>query len=104
MEDIFRKGKFELLALTETKIKENGKVPWGNVRSVSASVMEIERAREDETVLLNYMGTGLRLTLDVLALEFYGLNSSFLELKYVLLYCVALLREMLKKGRGSGMT
>ena len=28
MVDVFRKGKFELLALTETKLKGNGEVSW----------------------------------------------------------------------------
>ena len=29
--DVFRKGKFELLALTETKLKGNGEVSWCKV-------------------------------------------------------------------------
>ena len=31
MVDAFRKGKFDLLALTETKVKGNGEVSWYGV-------------------------------------------------------------------------
>ena len=44
--DVFRKGKFELLALTETKLKEN------DVNGIIAGVQEIERARESVAVLM----------------------------------------------------
>ena len=43
-------------------------------------------------------------TLDVLALESYGLSSSFQELKFVWWWGTAPMKEMMKKGRGSGMT
>ena len=42
--DVFRKGKFELLALTETKLKGNGKAPWCGVNGIIVGVEEIERA------------------------------------------------------------
>ena len=32
MVDVFREGKFELLALTETKLKGNGELSWCGVR------------------------------------------------------------------------
>ena len=51
--DVFRKGKFKLLALTETKLKENGEVSWCGVNGVIASVHEIEKARKGVAVLLN---------------------------------------------------
>ena len=44
--DVFRKGKFELLALTETKLKVNEEVPWSGVNDIIAGVQEIGRARE----------------------------------------------------------
>ena len=51
--DVFSKGKFELLALKETKLKGNGEVSWCEVNGIIASVQEMERAREDVAVLLN---------------------------------------------------
>ena len=51
----FRKGKFEFLALTETKLKGNKEVPWCGVNGITADVQEIERAREGVAVLLNNM-------------------------------------------------
>ena len=44
--DIFIKGKFELLALTETKLKGEGKVSCSGVNVFFAGVEEMERARE----------------------------------------------------------
>ena len=51
--DDFRKGKFELLALTETKLKGNEEVSWYGVNGIIAGVQEMERAREGVAVLLN---------------------------------------------------
>ena len=44
--DVFREGKIELLALTETKLKGNRGVSWCGVNGIIAGVKEIERARE----------------------------------------------------------
>ena len=41
MVDIFRKGKFELYALIEAKLKGNAKVSWCEVNGI-ISVQEIE--------------------------------------------------------------
>ena len=51
--DVFQKGKFELLALTETKLKRNGEVSWCGVNGIIVGVQEMERAREGVAVLLN---------------------------------------------------
>ena len=51
--DVFRKGKSELLALIETKLKGTGKVSWCGVNGINACVQEMERAREGVAVLLN---------------------------------------------------
>ena len=51
--DIFKKGKFELLALTETKLKGKGEVSWSGVNVIFAGVHEVERAREGVAILLN---------------------------------------------------
>ena len=54
--DVFREGKFELLALTETKLKGNGEVSLRGVNSITTGVQEIERAREGVVILLNDVG------------------------------------------------
>ena len=53
MVDLFKGGKFELLALTETKLKGNGEVSWCRVNGILAGDQEMERAREGVAVLLN---------------------------------------------------
>ena len=49
----FKKGKFELLALTETKLKRKGEVSWCGVNGIIAGVQAMERAREGVAILLN---------------------------------------------------
>ena len=49
--DIFRKGKFELLVLTETNFKGNEQVSWYGMNDIIADVQRIERAREAVAVL-----------------------------------------------------
>ena len=51
--NVSRKGKFELLALTKTKLKGNGELLWCEVNGIIVSVQEIERAREGVVVLMN---------------------------------------------------
>ena len=51
--DVFRKGKFELLALTETKLEGNGEVQWRGMSGIVEGVQEIERARESVGFLVN---------------------------------------------------
>ena len=51
--DIFKKGKFELLALTETKLKGEGNVLWCGINGIISGVQEMERAMEGVAVLLN---------------------------------------------------
>ena len=53
--EIFKKGKFKLLALTETKLKTKGEVSWSGVNVIFASVHEVERAMEGVAVLLKDM-------------------------------------------------
>ena len=53
MVDTFKERKFELLALTETKLKGNGEVSWCGVNGIMAGVQEIERAKEGVAILLN---------------------------------------------------
>ena len=53
MLDIFRKGKFELLALTEPKLKGNVEFSWCGVNGINADGQEIEMVREAVAVLMN---------------------------------------------------
>ena len=53
MLDIFKKGKFELLALMEMKLKGKGEISWSGVHVIFTSVHEMERAREGVDILLN---------------------------------------------------
>ena len=50
--DIFKKEKFELLALTETKLKGKGEVSWSGVNGIISGV-QMERGREGVSVLFN---------------------------------------------------
>ena len=52
MIDVFKKGKFEWLTLTETKLKGNGEVSWCRVNVIIAGVQEMERAGKNRSVLL----------------------------------------------------
>ena len=45
MVDVFRIGKFELLAMTETKLKGDGEVSWCGVNGIVAGV-QMKKARE----------------------------------------------------------
>ena len=51
--DIFKKGKFELLTLTNAKLKGKGELSWCGVNIIFAGVQEMKRAREGVAVLLN---------------------------------------------------
>ena len=53
--DVFKKGKFKLLALTEKKLKGKGEVSWYGVNGIIAGVQKMERARERMAILLNNM-------------------------------------------------
>ena len=39
--DVFKEGKFELLDLTETKLKRKGEVSWCGVNGIIAGVQEM---------------------------------------------------------------
>ena len=41
--DIFKKRKFDLLALTDTKLKGRGEVSWCEVNGIISGVREMER-------------------------------------------------------------
>ena len=50
---VFRKGKFVLPALNETKLKGNGEISWYGVNVIIEGVQEMERAREAVAILVN---------------------------------------------------
>ena len=51
--DVFKKGKFEFLALMEKKLKGKEEVSWSGVNVIFASIQEMERARERVAIMLN---------------------------------------------------
>ena len=51
--NVFREGKFELLPLTEMKLKGNGELSWCGVNGIIAGVQEMKRVREGVAILLN---------------------------------------------------
>ena len=54
MVDMFKKGKFDLLALMEMKLKgKGGEVSRVEVNGIISGVQEMERAREGVAILLN---------------------------------------------------
>ena len=48
-----RKVKFELAALTETKLKGNGEVSWCGMSGIFAGVQKIDMAKEGMVILMN---------------------------------------------------
>ena len=53
MVNVFRKGRFEFLALTLSKLKGNGEVSWFGVNGTTTDIQEMERAREGVAIQLN---------------------------------------------------
>ena len=53
MVDFFKKGKFDLLALMETKLKGEGEVSRVEVNGIISGVQKMERAREGVDILLS---------------------------------------------------
>ena len=72
---IFRKRKFELLALMETKLKGNGDVLWYGVNGIIASIQEMKRFREGVAILLNDVGHSV-------VIDFGYVSSKILWIKY----------------------
>ena len=51
--DVFRKGKFDLLTVTETKMKGNVLIEWCGVKCVCAGVERNERGRKGIAILMS---------------------------------------------------
>ena len=93
MVDVFRKTKFELLDLTETKLKGNGEVSWWGVNGIMASVQEMERARK--------VGHPVERCVVQCSSKLW---ICFQGLRFVWWCGKALVKGMVKKGTGSGKT
>ena len=72
-----------MLALTEAKLKGNGKVSWCGVNGIIDGVQEMKRAREGVAILLNDVWQSSVIDLGYVSSRILWINSSFLELKYV---------------------
>ena len=101
---VFLKGKFELLSLTQTKLKRYGEVSWCGVNDIIAGVQAVERTREAVAVLSNDVWHSTVIDFGCVSLESYGLRSSFQGLKYLVVVGYDPTEGDVKQKRGSGMT
>ena len=69
MVDVFREGKFKLLAL-----KGNGEVSWCGVNGIIASVQEMEKAREGMVIMLNNVWHSAVVDFGCVSPRIFGLN------------------------------
>ena len=100
MVNVLRKGKFEFFALTKTKLKGNGEPLWCGVNGIFAGVQEMEIARKSVPVLLNDVLHNAIMDFRCVSSKILWIILRFSRLKVR----VAPNKEMVKKGRGSGMT
>ena len=77
MVDVFRKGKFEMFSLTETKLKTNGEVSWCGVNGIIA----VERAREVVAILLKYMWPRAVIEFGCVSSRIFWINFKFSRAK-----------------------
>ena len=83
MVDIFRKGKLELLALTETKLKGNGEVSWCGVNDIITGVQEMKRAREGVAILLNDVWDSAAIDFGCVSSRILWINFKFTRVKVI---------------------
>ena len=95
--DIFKEGKIELLALTETKLKGNGEVSWSGVNVIFAGVQEMERARERVAVLLNDVWHSSVVKFGYVNTRILWIKLGFQGLKFVWWWGVAPMKRMKKE-------
>ena len=83
MVDVFTKRMFELLALTETKVKGNGEFSWcgGNGIIVHCSVQEIERIMESLAVGMNDVWHSAVIDLGCVSSRILRITFKFLSVK-----------------------
>ena len=77
---MFSKTKFELLALTEMKLKGNGELSWCGI-NLSAGVQEMERVREGVAILLNNVCHSVMKDLGCISSRIFWIKFKFLEVK-----------------------
>ena len=104
MVDVFRNGKYELLALKETKLKGNGEVSCCGVNGIIASIQEMERAREGVAILLNEVWHSVVIDFGCVGSRVWWISLNSQWLNFMWWWGMAPMEKMVKKGRGSGMT
>ena len=99
--DIFKRGKFELLALTKTKLKGEGEVSWVEVNVISSGIQKMERAREGVAVLLVDVWHSAVVKDGCVSprLYFSVLNSSFQGLKFLWWWGTAPMKQRVESAR-----
>ena len=78
---VFREGKLKLLALTETKLKENGEVSWCGVNGIIAGVLEMKRAREGVAIVLNDVWHSAVIDFGCVSYRIIGIKFKFSKVK-----------------------
>ena len=97
--DVFRKGKFELLALMETNLKGNGEVLWCGVNGIIAGVQEMKRAREGVAVLLNDVCHIVVTVFGCVSSRILWIKFSSQVFKFVWWWGTPPMKELVKKGK-----
>ena len=92
--DVFKEGKFELLALMKMKLKGNGEVPWCVVYGIIASVQKRERVREGVAILLNDVWHSAVLDFGCVSSRIMWIKFIFPRVKICLVVGVAPMKEM----------
>ena len=100
--NIFKEGKFELLALMEMKLKGNREVSWCKVNGIIASV-QIEKAREGVAIMLNDVWHSAVVDFGCVSSRILWIKFKFQGLKFLWWRGMAQMK-MVKQGIGSGMT
>ena len=83
MVNVFKVGKFELLALTETKLKGKEEVSWFGDNGIIAGVQEMERAREGVAILLNDVWHSAAADFECVSSRILWTKRKFSRLKFV---------------------
>ena len=97
MVDIFKKGKFKLLALMETKLKGKGEVSWSEVNVIFAGVHKMERAREGMAVLLSDVWDSARVKSGYVSSRILWIKFKFSRVKVCVVVGYGPMKEMVKK-------
>ena len=102
--DVFREEKFELLALSETKLKGNGEVSWRRVNGIIAGVRKMERAREGMAIILNDVWHSAVVDFGCVISRILWIKSKFYRVKVCVVVGYAPVKGMVKKWTDSVAT